>query len=89
MKIYFLIYLFSYLFTFFSLIEAILNEYPQAKIRRKKTNVYPCKPKYYYIKVGCKGHVGMMHINFVVEKLFFELLDQVWLESTYSDTNAS
>ena len=23
-----------------------------AKIRRK---VYPCKPKFYYIKVGCKG----------------------------------
>ena len=23
-----------------------------AKIRKK---VYPCKPKFYYIKVGCKG----------------------------------
>ena len=24
-----------------------------AKIRKK--NVYPCKPQFYYIKVGCKG----------------------------------
>ena len=24
----------------------------EAKIRK---NVYPCKPKFYYIKVGCKG----------------------------------
>ena len=33
------------------------NEYPQsmfwAKIR-KKNNVYPCKPQFYYIKVGFK-----------------------------------
>ena len=25
----------------------------RAKIRKK--NVYPCKPQFYYIKVGCKG----------------------------------
>ena len=33
------------------------NEYPQsmfwAEIR--KNNVYPCKPQFYYIKVGFKG----------------------------------
>ena len=23
--------------------------------QRKKNNVYPCKPKFYYIKVGFKG----------------------------------
>ena len=23
--------------------------------RAKKKNVYPCKPQFYYIKVGCKG----------------------------------
>ena len=23
--------------------------------RNKKTNVYPCKPQFYYIKVGFKG----------------------------------
>ena len=32
------------------------NVYPQSmvwsKIRKK---VYPCKPQFYYIKVGCKG----------------------------------
>ena len=33
------------------------NEYPQSMflIRNKKTNVYPCKPQFYYIKVGFKG----------------------------------
>ena len=23
--------------------------------RNKKNNVYPCKPKFYYVKVGFKG----------------------------------
>ena len=23
--------------------------------KNKKKNVYPCKPQFYYIKVGCKG----------------------------------
>ena len=33
------------------------NEYPQAMFlsRNKKNNVYPCKPQFYYIKVGFKG----------------------------------
>ena len=33
------------------------NEYPQSMFlsRKKKTNVYPCKPQFYYIKVGFKG----------------------------------
>ena len=33
------------------------NEYPQSMVlsRNKKTNVYPCKPQFYYIKVGFKG----------------------------------
>ena len=32
-------------------------EYPQSMFlnRNKKNNVYPCKPQFYYIKVGCKG----------------------------------
>ena len=29
------------------------NEYPQSMFRAK-INVYPCKPQFYYIKVGCK-----------------------------------
>ena len=33
---------------------------------KKENNVYPCKPQFYYIKVGCKGytlhgHVSMMN----------------------------
>ena len=33
------------------------NEYPQSMClsRNKKNNVYPCKPPFYYIKVGFKG----------------------------------
>ena len=33
------------------------NEYPQFIFlsRNKKNNVYPCKPQFYYIKVGFKG----------------------------------
>ena len=33
------------------------NEYQQSmfKSKNKKNNVYPCKPQFYYIKVGCKG----------------------------------
>ena len=33
------------------------NEYPQSMFlsRNKKINLYPCKPQFYYIKVGFKG----------------------------------
>ena len=33
------------------------NEYPQSMFlsRHKKNIVYPCKPRFYYIKVGFKG----------------------------------
>ena len=33
------------------------NEYPQSMFlsRNKKDNVYPCKPQFYYTKVGFKG----------------------------------
>ena len=35
----------------------ISNEYPQSMFlsRNKKDNVYPCKPQFYYIKMGFKG----------------------------------
>ena len=37
------------------------NKYPQSMFlsRNKKNNVYPCKPKFYYIKVVFKG------VNFI------------------------
>ena len=37
------------------------NEYPQSMFlsRNMKNNVYPCKPQFYYIKVGFKG-VGII-----------------------------
>ena len=33
------------------------NDYPQSMFlnRNKKNNVYPCKPQFYYIKMGFKG----------------------------------
>ena len=32
------------------------NEYPQSMfLSKKKNHVYPCKPQFYYIKVGFKG----------------------------------
>ena len=33
------------------------NEYPQSMFlsKNKKNNMYPCKPKFYYIEVGFKG----------------------------------
>ena len=33
------------------------NEYPQSMFlsRNKQNNVYPCKPQFYYIKLGFKG----------------------------------
>ena len=33
------------------------NEYPQSMFlsRNKKNNVYPCKPQFYFLKVGLKG----------------------------------
>ena len=33
------------------------NEYPQSRLlnRNKQINVYPCKPQFYYIRVGFKG----------------------------------
>ena len=33
------------------------NEYPQSMFlsRNKENNVYPCKPQFYYIKMGFKG----------------------------------
>ena len=33
------------------------NEYPKSMFlsRNKKTNVYPCKPQFYFLKAGFKG----------------------------------
>ena len=35
------------------------NEYPQSRFwskNKKEKTVYPCKPQFYYIKVGCLLH---------------------------------
>ena len=38
--------------------------------KNKKKNVYPCKPQFYYIKVGCKG-------VFVTQTCFHDVMDDV------------
>ena len=43
--------------------------------RNKKNNVYPCKPQFYYIKVGLRGsklyrHVFVMLTNFGMAYVF-------------------
>ena len=50
------------------------NEYPQSMFlsRNKKNNVYPCKPQFYYIKVGFKGDKIIFFKNvFVMINTFF------------------
>ena len=40
------------------------NENPQSMFytsNNKKDNVYPCKPQFYCIKVGCKGCKSQIH----------------------------
>ena len=44
------------------------NEYPQSMFlsKNKKNNIYPCKPQFYYIKVGFKGgqnYIGLFRDN--------------------------
>ena len=48
------------------------NEYPQSMflIRNKKNNVYPCKPQFYYIKVGFTGHDFVMSSHMENEQSF-------------------
>ena len=45
------------------------NDYPQSMFlsRNKKDNVYPCKPQFYYIKVGFKWSKLYMRV-FVISK---------------------
>ena len=48
------------------------NECPQSMFlsRNKKNIVYPCKPQFYYVKVGFKGVKIIQHV-FVMSLMFF------------------
>ena len=57
------------------------NEYPQSMFSSKNTknSVYPCKPQFYYIKVGFKEvkiirHVFVMETSIVDKVIFFSTL---------------
>ena len=56
------------------------NEYPQSMFlsRNKKNNVYPCKPQFYYIKVGVKGVK-------IIQACFRDELE--WIHLTRSASN--
>ena len=58
------------------------NEYPQSMFlsRNKKNNVYPCKPQFYYIKVGFKG-AKIIWVCFRDDKLFLLKENVVFKES--------
>ena len=49
------------------------NKYTQSMFlsRNKKNNVYPCKPQFYYIKVGFKGG---SKLYYVLEMIYEELI---------------
>ena len=51
------------------------NKYSQSMFlsRNKETNVYPCNPKFYYIKVGFKG-VSIVKVCFCDEVLFSHII---------------
>ena len=53
------------------------NEYPQSMFlsRNNKNNVYPCKPEFYYIKVGFKGSKLYRHA-FVMENVSLGICGQ-------------
>ena len=51
--------------------------------RNKKNNVYPCKPQFYYIKVGFKGSILYGHV-FVMGLGKFTLdirtVEEIWVD---------
>ena len=55
------------------------NKFPQSMFlsRNKKNNVYPCKPQFYYIKVGFKGSKLYRHVFVMTDPD----LSCLWLQS--------
>ena len=58
---------------FFFIREGNSNEYRQYMFlsRNKKSNAYPCKPQFYYIKVGFKGIK-------IIKVCFRNEMERVW-----------
>ena len=57
--------------------------------RNKKNNEYPCKPQFYYIKVGFKGsklyrRVFVMYIKNICCVYSVESLDEAIIMSTHT-----
>ena len=60
------------------------NMYSQSMFfsRNKKSNAYPCKPQFYYIKVGLRGSKLYRHV-FVMGKNLPNLIDQTEKKNHY------
>ena len=50
--------------------------------RNKKNNVYPCKPQFYYIKVGFKGSTLYRRV-FVMNKNVYDRLNSLSLSKSW------
>ena len=52
------------------------NEDPQSMFlsRNKKNNVYPCKPQFYYIKVGLRGSKSYRYVFVMLMQIIFHFL---------------
>ena len=64
------------------------NEYPQPMFlsRNKKNNVYPCKPQFYYIKVGLRGSKLYRHVFVMVHAVLMHISDlriQRWVLKSF------
>ena len=59
------------------------NEYPLSMFlsRNKKNNVYPCKPQFYYIKVGFQGEILYRHV-FVMPASQYDLNNDINTKSS-------
>ena len=61
--------------------------------RNKKNNVYPCKPQFYYIKVGFKGSTLYRHVFVMIHTVPSQANENRWsvlqLESDQSNVYSS
>ena len=56
--------------------------------RYKKNNVYPCKPQFYYIKVGFKG-VKIIKVCFHDGCFFFSFLFVIYMSEFFFSLHMS
>ena len=64
------------------------NEYPQSMFlsKNKKNNVYPCKPQFYFIKVGMLSwrivlipYINLLNLSWRIKCLFLRNMEPLWV----------